>query len=70
MAKGKTIQEQFTELTPSRLKEIRGYIVRKYLSERIDQLEKKGKYKGLPIDVMNYIPEIKKYLLHILLDEI
>ena len=74
MSKGKTIQEQFTELTPSRLKEIRGFIVRKYLSEIIDQLEK-GKYE-LPtskqdaINLMNSIPEIRKYLLHILLIEI
>ena len=47
MSKGKTIQEQFTELTPPRLKEIRGCIVRKYLSEKISELEN-GEYE-LPI---------------------
>ena len=41
MAKGKTIQEQFTELTPSRLKEIRGYIVRKYLRKNLIIIERR-----------------------------
>ena len=74
MSKGKTIQEQFTELTPPRLKEIRGCIVRKYLSEKISELEN-GEYK-LPtrkqdaINLMDSIPEIRKYLLNILLEEI
>jgi hypothetical protein len=74
MSKGKTIQEQFTELTPPRLKEIRGCIVRKYLSEKISELEK-GEYE-LPIskydanNLMDSIPVIRKYLLQILLKEI
>ena len=77
MSKGKTIQEQFTELTPPRLKEIRGCIVRKYLSEKISELEN-GEYK-LPTnkkeaqdatDLMDSIPVIRKYLLKILLEEI
>ena len=74
MSKGKTIQEQFTELTPPRLKEIRGCIVRKYLSEKISELEN-GEYE-LPIskydatNLMDSIPVIRKYLLQILLKEI
>ena len=51
MVKGKTIQEQF--------KELKGNIIRKYLSEKIDKLEKKNKY-----------PDILKYLKKILLKEI
>ena len=45
-------QEQFTELTPSRLEEIRGCIVRKYLSEKISELEN-GKYQ-LPVFHLSY----------------
>ena len=77
MSKGKTIQKQFTELTPSRLKEIRGSIIRKYLGKKIIELENE-EYK-LPTnkkearDVTNLIDSIlviKKYLLKILLEEI
>ena len=74
MSKGKTIQEQFTELTPSRLKEIKGCIIRMYLSVKISELEN-GEYE-LPIskydatNLINSIPVIRKYLLQILLEEI